>query len=183
MYEESAGVPMILAGADVPAGKLVGTPASHVDVLPLALQCVGVDEPALRAGCLGTSLLELAREPARDRAVLSEYHTVGSKSAVFMVRDARYKYVHYLDGYPPQLFDMAGDAEELNDLGADPASRAIVRSMEAKLRQFCDPQEVDRRAKQRQMALLEHFGGYEAAMKTGDLGYTPAPGSRPDFNP
>jgi choline-sulfatase len=55
--------------------------------------------------------------------------------------------------------------------------------MEAKLRAFCDPEEVDRRAKRRQMELLERFGGYEAAMKTGDLGYTPAPGSRPDFNP
>ena len=141
------------------------------------------DEPALRSGCPGVSLLELARGPEKDRSVLSEYHTVGSKSAVFMLRDARYKYVHYLDGYPPQLFDMAADPEELADLGADPASRGIVRSMEAKLREFCDPQEVDRRAKQRQMELLERFGGYEAAMQTGDLGYTPAPGSRPDFNP
>ena len=183
MYEEAAGVPLILAGPDVPAGRRNGTPASHVDVLPLALQCVGANDPELRAGCPGVSLLDMAREAERDRAVLSEYHTMGSKSAVFMLRDARYKYVHYLDGYPPQLFDMANDPEELVDLGADPAGRATVRAMEAKLREFCDPQDVDRRAKQRQMELLERFGGYDAAMKTGDLGYTPAPGSRPDFNP
>jgi choline-sulfatase len=180
MYEESAGVPMILAGPAVPAGRLVSTPASHVDVLPLALQCVGADNPG---GYPGVSLLELAREADRERTVLSEYHTVGAKSAVFMVRDARYKYVHYLDGYPPQLFDLARDPEELVDLGADPASSALVAAMQAKLRAFCDPDEVDRRAKRRQMELLERFGGYEVAMQAGDLGYTPAPGSRPDFNP
>jgi len=183
MYEEAAGVPLILAGPEVPAGKRVATPASHVDVHPLALQCVGASELSPREGYPGVSLFELARAPDRERTVLSEYHTMGAKSAVFMVRDARYKYVHYLDGYPPQLFDLNNDPEELVDLGADPASRALVQAMQAKLRAFCDPDEVDRRAKQRQMELLERFGGYEEAMKTGDLGYTPAPGSRPDFSP
>ena len=183
MYEESAGVPMILAGPDVPHGKVVATPASHVDVYPLVLQCVGADEPELTDGYPGVSLLDLAREAGRERVVLSEYHTVGSKSAVFMLRDARRKYVHYAEGYPPQLFDLQRDPEELVDLGADPASRGTVQRMEAKLHEFCDPAEVDRRAKARQMELLEKFGGYEAAMKLGDLGYTPAPGSRPDFNP
>ena len=183
MYEESAGVPMILAGADVPAGKLVATPAHHVDVFPLALQCAGAAAPALLEGCPGISLLELARELDRERVVLSEYHTIGSKSAVFMLRDARYKYVHYVDGYAPQLFDLERDPEEVHDLGAAPGSRAIVQRMETKLREFCDPAEVDRRAKRRQLELLERFGGFDAAMKTGDLGYTPAPGSRPDFSP
>ncbi len=33
-YEESAGVPLIVAGPDVPAGRVVSTPVSHIDCAP-----------------------------------------------------------------------------------------------------------------------------------------------------
>src|SRR5678815_3711135 len=45
MYEESAGVPLILAGPDVAAGAQCGTPASHVDLFPFFLESAGVPVP------------------------------------------------------------------------------------------------------------------------------------------
>jgi choline-sulfatase len=54
--------------------------------------------------------------------------------------------------------------------------------MELELRRFCDPGEVDRRAKRRQAELLARYGGREAALARGDLNYTPAPGAAPDMN-
>ena len=48
---------------------------------------------------------------------------------MFMVRTARWKYVHY-DGLPPQLFDLKDDPAELDDLGTD-ASKAQVRQEHA----------------------------------------------------
>jgi choline-sulfatase len=41
LYEEAAKVPMILAGPGVPAGVVRAMPASHVDVYPSVMQCVG----------------------------------------------------------------------------------------------------------------------------------------------
>ena len=41
MYEESAGVPMIVAGEGIPAATTRAMPASHVDVYPFILECVG----------------------------------------------------------------------------------------------------------------------------------------------
>jgi len=179
MYEESAGVPLILAGPDVPAGASCATPASHVDLFPFFLESTGV--PAPREGYPGVSPLALAAGRDADRAVLSEYHAIGSTGGITMLRKGQWKYVHCAS-YPPQLFDLRNDPEELVDRAADPACRATLAGLEAELRRFCDPAEVDARAKRRQAELLARAGGREAALARGDLNYTPAPGQAPDMN-
>lgn len=179
MYEESAGVPLILAGPDVPAGRRCATPVSHVDLFPFFVEAVG--EPVPRDGHPGTSPLAIAAGAEPDRTVLSEYHAIGSTGGVWMLRKGRCKYVHCVR-YPPQLFDLDADPEELVDLAGDLAHRATLAAMEAELRRLLDPEEVDARAKRRQAELLARAGGREAALARGDLNYTPAPGQPPDMN-
>jgi choline-sulfatase len=179
MYEESAGVPLILAGPGIAAGATCATPASHVDLFPFFLECVGV--PAPRDGYHGVSPLALAAGAQAGRAVLSEYHAIGSTGGVTMLRKGRWKLVHCVR-YAPQLFDLESDSEERVDRAADPACRAVLAELEAALRAFCDPAEVDTRAKRRQAELLARYGGREAALARGDLNYTPAPGQPPDIN-
>jgi choline-sulfatase len=113
--------------------------------------------------------------------VISEYHAIGSTSGITMLRKGRWKYVHCVR-YRPQLFDLEADPEELVDLGGDPAHRATIAALQAELRRFCDPEEVDARAKRRQAETLARHGGREAALARGDLNYTPAPGQAPDIN-
>ena len=98
-----------------------------------------------------------------------------------MLRERRWKYVHCAS-HPPQLFDLQSDPEELLDRAGDPACRATLAALDAELRRFCDPAEVDARAKRRQAELLARAGGREAALARGDLNYTPAPGQAPDIN-
>ena len=105
---------------------------------------------------------------------------MGSTAGAFMIRNGKYKYVHYV-AYRPQLFDLDSDPEELRDLAEDPAFNDVLDDCEAKLRQICDPKDVDRRAKARQADLLEAAGGREAVIARGDLGFTPAPGTNPEF--
>jgi choline-sulfatase len=50
------------------------------------------------------------------------------------------------------------------------------------LLQYLDPHEVDRRAKARQQELLLSYGGRDAALARGDLGFTPAPGTAAAYN-
>jgi choline-sulfatase len=172
MYTESVGMPLILRGAGIDAGKQVNVPASHLDVFNTVLDCVGIDAKHSTASPYSQSLLAPLDE---DRLTLSEYHTVGSTSAIFMLRNKQYKYVHYVD-LPPQLFDLFADPEEMNDLAANPNCAALVREWSGKLHLLLDPVAVDRRAKARQAELIEQFGG-ESAIRSGQMigGYTPAP--------
>ncbi len=175
MYEEVAGVPLIVKGPDIPAGVTARAPASHVDTYPFIMGCVGEDRPEMYDAHPGYSLLELAEGGQPDRSVLSEYHGMGSTTGAFMIRHGNYKYVHYV-AYRPQLFDLEADPEELRDLAADPAYSAVLAECRARLYRICDPAEVDARAKRRQAELLEQNGGREAVIKRGDLGFTPPPG-------
>lgn len=175
MYEEVAGVPLIIKGPDIPRGKRVSTPASHVDTYQFIMQSVGEDRPQMYDNHPGVSLFELAKGAAPDRNVLSEYHGMGSTTGAFMIRHGRYKYVHYV-AYPPQLFDLEADPEELTDLAPDPQCKAVLEECRKRLYAICDPAEVDARAKKRQAELLEAAGGREAVIKRGDLGFSPPPG-------
>src|SRR4030088_2525974 len=61
MYEEAAGVPMLLAGPDIPRGFVCREPVSLVDVFPTATACVGLvphPDDRDRPGC---SLFDVAR--------------------------------------------------------------------------------------------------------------------------
>jgi choline-sulfatase len=178
MYEETAAVPLIMSGADIPAGRVVATPTSHVDVYPFIMQCVGAEIPA--DDHPGHSLLDIANGFEPERTVLSEYHGMGSTTGAFMIRNGRYKYVHYVR-YAPQLFDLADDPEELHDLAGDAARARVLDECRALLGQICDPDDVDRRAKARQRDLLEQNGGRAAVIARGDLGFSPPPGVQPVF--
>jgi choline-sulfatase len=173
-------VPLIVAGEGVPAGAVRDVPASHVDVYPFVFECVGAPMPR-DATLPGVSLARLAAGERPDRAVLSEYHAIGSVAGAFMLRDGHYKYVHYV-AYPPQLFDLARDPEERIDVAGDPAYAGALQRLRSRLLAICDPAEVDARAKRRQAELLARFGGREAALARGDLGFTPAPGAAAEMN-
>ncbi len=176
MFEEAAGVPLIMAGPDIPVGRVVDTPVSHVDAYPFILEAVGEAEPALLKGYPGVSLNALAQGEKPKRNVLVEYHGMGSTTGAFMIRERQYKYVFYVD-YPPQLFDLAADPEELNDLAANPRYRDVLEECHQRLLAMCDPVAVDRCIKQRQAELLQAHGGREKVIERGDLGFSPPPGA------
>jgi len=175
MYESAVAVPLIVAGPDVPAAKVVGTNAMLVDVFPSILEAVGSHPAPEDRDLPGRSLWGLAREDTRPRTAFSEYHAIFSPTGIFMVRTTRYKYVHYV-GYPSQLFDLIADPEETRDLGTDPAEADIRAMCERELRAVCDPEDVDRRARADQSRRLEAAGGAAVVLGAGvKIPYTPAP--------
>lgn len=181
MYEESAGVPLVVAGEGIAPGVVVDAPATLLDLYPFIIECVGeTDAGMVEPDHPGFSVARLARGERPDRTILSEYHGMGSVTGAFMIRVGRFKYVHYV-AYPPQLFDLEADPHELNDLAADPSFADVVAHCEAKLRELVDPEEVDRRAKARQAEQLAAHGGREAVIARGDLGFSPPPGYQPDL--
>jgi choline-sulfatase len=181
MNDESAAVPLIIAGPDIAANQVCGVPVSHVDIYPTVLQCLGIAADEEQGKRFGRSLFSVCKDPDQEREVICEYHGMGSTAGVFMCRDRRYKYVYYID-YPPQLFDLIEDPDETRDLIDDSAFADVRQRLHQALLTFCDPHEVDRRAKARQQELLAKNGGREAVIARGDLGFSPPPGVQAEYH-
>jgi choline-sulfatase len=180
MYEDSAGVPLIMAGPEIPAGVVLREPVSLVDAFPTILDCAGVPPDPADADLPGTSWFKVV-SGTRPSRVFSEYHAVGAATGAFMIRKGAFKYVHYV-GMPPQLFDLEADPWECRDLGTDPGYAGLVAACEAELRQIADPAAVDRLARADQAARIAAFGGREAVIARGSFGYSPVPGTAPAYD-
>ena len=174
MYEESSGVPMLIAGPGIAAGTRCATPVSLVDVYPtvVELACASLDtrERALP----GESLVALAREQPAERVVFSEMHDDGSMTGAYMVRQGDWKLVHYV-GHAPQLFDLAADPFEEHDLAGRPETADIQGRLYDELHRIVDPDAADRRAFADQRARIERLGGVEAILARPDFNFTPLP--------
>jgi choline-sulfatase len=180
MYEESAGIPLIMAGPDIPAGKVCDTPVMLVDGFPTFIQALGAEPDPRDKDLPGASLLDIANGKVPERTILSEYHAAGAATASYMIRHGRYKYVHYV-GMPPMLFDLEADPDERHDLGRDPQYAETVKACEAALRKVVDPEATDRLAKVDQTAKIAEVGGKEAIMNRGTFRYSPPPGLKPSY--
>ncbi len=171
-FEESLGVPLIMAGPGVPSGTTVSQPVSHVDLCPTILESAGL-EPT------GQSLWPLLNGQGESRdPVFAEYHGTGTLTGGYVLRDGAMKLVTFV-GLEPQLFDLARDPEESRDLAGDPAMAPVLERMLRALRARIDPEAVDRMAKQAQEALIAQHGGKAEVLRAKQgFSYSPPPGLR-----
>lgn len=179
MYEQSAGVPMIMAGPGVPVGHRVNTATSLLDLAATSVDVIGLENDAHNRACPGVSLREIANQPDDpDRTVLSEYHDGGSTTGTFMIRWDRWKYVHYV-GHDPQLFDLKEDPNELQNLATErpnhPETLAALKEGEKRLRIICDPEAVNAQCFADQKARIAELGGEEACLTGYQFNHTPTP--------
>jgi choline-sulfatase len=180
MYDDSAAVPFLMAGPDVPQNKVVHTPISLIDSFPTILHAMGAQRMEEDAHLPGTSLWEIAQQNDQDRTVFSEYHAVGARHAAYMVRNQQYKYIHYVND-PPQLFDLKNDPHECNDLAFSPGSQSVRDDLELELLELIDPETVDVQAKISQNKLIDSLGGVKAVLGRGAFDNSPVPGEVPAF--
>ena len=166
-------------GPASPRAQRCSTPASHVDLFPFFLECAG--EPAAdrrlprhlsararRRRARGSSRTERVPRHRLDRR---RHHAAQGPLEVRALRALPAAAVR----------PRAGSRGAGRPRGRSGLSR-VLAGLQAELRRFCDPDEVDARAKRRQAELLARYGGREAALARGDLNYTPAPGQPPDMN-
>ena len=169
MYEESVGVPMIVAGADFPEGQVVETPVSLIDCFPTIVEGAGEVLTESDRELPGRSLIDIARDNNPERTVFSEYHAGGSITGFFMIRNKRWKYVHYVD-YAAQMYDLETDPGEETDIADDPAHAAIRVACEVELRTIVDPESVNAQAFADQRATIMRHGGFDAVRERGHPG-------------
>ncbi|MFQ5957836.1 MAG: alkaline phosphatase family protein [Alphaproteobacteria bacterium] len=124
---------------DAGRGRVVDAFTENVDVMPTILDLIGCEVPVQ---CDGHSLAPFldGGAPQRwrrevhweydfrdvdDASAEVELGLTFDQCALAVIRDRRYKYVHF-SGLPPLFFDIANDPGELCNLADDPAHGATV---------------------------------------------------------
>jgi len=131
-FEHSARVPLVMAGPGITAGT-VNSPCSLVDVLPTMLDFAGAADTPLGQPIDGRSLAPMACSGVEDNGdVIAEYCAEMTASPVFMIRRGDFKYVH-CDDDPPQLYNIATDPRELDNLAGDRSHAGIAAEFAAEV--------------------------------------------------
>jgi len=141
MYESSVRVPLIVAGPGIAPGQTLENVVSTIDLFPTFLDIAGVDKPDWLDG---ESLLPMLRgetTESRDSAFASFTGTTMNTTA-WMLRKGPWKYIAY-PGFPPQLFNVDEDPDEIRDLSS--ACSEVAKSMDREIRKVCDYDEAHAR--------------------------------------
>ena len=144
-HNPSVKIPFIVVDPSTQADKTRGTTSNElieaVDVVPTLVEFAGGEVCKERVE--GRSLLPMLHSQSQTAGwrnfAFSEidYSERGSRGVLgiepyrcraSMVADHQWKYIHYLD-YPPQLFNLVDDPDELNDLGQAAQTQAVRQRM------------------------------------------------------
>lgn len=174
LHEHSTGVPLIMAGPGLPEAKTVSDCVGHVDLFPTILDLFDVST-SHDQGLPGCSLLQVIDGRQDPRPGFVEYHAMGSLNSSFLIRDGNWKLIYHVN-MPNQLFDLASDPDEANDLLANKSSHPKEAELVALLRERIDPEAMDARSKADQLARIEALGGYDVVRGAGSIAASPVPG-------
>jgi len=141
MHEPSIRIPIIARGPGLPAGQVVEQQVLTEDIAPSILEICGA--PALEK-THGRSWKALCNQgdPAWRTAWLYEYNYEKQfpyTPNIRGIRTDRFKFVHYphgdstADRHLPEMYDLANDPDELNNLAVDPAHAATRADLERQL--------------------------------------------------
>jgi choline-sulfatase len=172
MYEDSVGVPVIMAGPGIGHG-VCNTATSLTDVAATVEDVCGLERGVSGEPWQSRSLAALAEKEDPQRFVLSEYHDGGAPTGFYMIRHGDWKYVYYAGEFPPQLFNLANDPNESNDLAQSGEHEGLLGQLHDRLCSILDPDEQNRRAFADQAELLEAYGGAEKVLAMPSFNYTP----------
>jgi arylsulfatase len=133
MYEQVVRVPLIVwSPGNVAAGKRVEGLCQLMDVGPTVLELAGIAPPTHMAAQSLLPALQGKGDWTPRNFVFAEQvrdKNLTGTDFVTMVRDKRWKLVHFIDDSSGQLFDLESDPEEANNLWEDPASEAQKRRL------------------------------------------------------
>ncbi|HUS55273.1 MAG TPA: alkaline phosphatase family protein [Thermohalobaculum sp.] len=138
IYDPAFHVPLIIRDPHrrQGAGTVVDSFTEAVDIAPTLLDWMGLEIPPAFNGYSLLPFVEGAGQPGWRDHVFCELDLGDPVSPtryqrslalawgdanLAILRERRFKYVHFNGGLPPLLFDMVADPSELNDLAGDPA--------------------------------------------------------------
>jgi len=132
LYEHSLRVPLLMAGPGIARGESRDAFCYHLDLFPTLCELAGVAAPGTVEGASLAPVLRGEATGVRD-TVFAAY-----RDCQRMVRTDRFKLIRYTPDGPPrtQLFDLAEDPWETNDVAGDTAYSEHVAELESRLREW-----------------------------------------------
>ncbi|VXC98904.1 sulfatase family protein [Sphingomonas sp. 8AM] len=136
-YEESMRIPMLArCPALFPAGSVVEQVVANIDIAPTLLAAAGLRAPEGMAGSNALPVVRDAHAPWRSE-LLYEYYwerNFPQTPTVHALREDRYKYMHFHGIWDiDELYDLAEDPHETNNLIARPGHEELAERMSGKL--------------------------------------------------
>lgn len=122
-FEGSARVPLMIAASGLTPG-LVETPVSTIDVTPTLCALAGIDISEVMPWTAGVDLMPVAAGAVRG-PVAMEYAAEGSISPLVCLREGAWKYIRCAAD-PDQLYDLAHDPLERQNLAGDPRAAEVL---------------------------------------------------------
>ncbi len=135
LFEPAVRIPLLIS---VPGGSglRLDSPTSLQDLLPTLLELTDTPNPNAGQPSLGESLVPAMKGAENsERPIFVEHIDGGTVAPRVMVRRGDYKYV-YSRAYPPQLYNLRLDPNELENLSDQKATDDI----EQELRQLIEAQ-------------------------------------------
>jgi len=127
MYEHTIGVPLIVCGPGIPAGKRLAAPIYLRDLYPTVCELAGVSIPKSVEAKSQAAVLRGTAEGVHDEVYT---YFMNFQRAI---RTDRWKLIHYPHLARDQLFDLAADPDELHDLSADSQHNTVLANLRQKL--------------------------------------------------
>lgn len=150
LFEESARVPMIIAGPGVNRpGSVAASPVGLIDLYPTLTELCGVKAPEVMQGQSLRPILKDATATGRGWALTQVvrgggFKRFGASPSVgdnvrrffgYSLRTPRWRYTEWDEGKEGrELYDHEADPNEITNLADDPAQAAVVMELSAKLR-------------------------------------------------
>ncbi|TWT48157.1 Choline-sulfatase [Rubripirellula amarantea] len=129
VYEDGYKAPMVIAGPGVRHG-VAPDPVYLMDMFPTLCELTGVDVPEGLDGRSFAPMLTSDTKGPRDAVLLSYTQTQRA------IRMGNWKLIRYPKINRNQLFNLADDPAELNDLSDDPTQSSRVAELMARMRQL-----------------------------------------------
>ena len=148
-FDSAMHIPCIIRDPSDKAEDTRGTVADHfvesVDLGPTVLDWLGVEAPDRFQGksLLGSLHREDDFEPKKEIHYEFDYrssargidsNTEMDKHLLWVLRNERYKYVHFADeAIPSLLFDLEADPGELENIAENPQYSSIILDMQSRM--------------------------------------------------
>lgn len=130
-YEGSSRVPLLLSGPQLPAGQTIDEVVELRDLMPTLLALAGITPPEDIDGGNMLGMCEPDAPPLREH--LHGEHTLGENLSMHWIRTGTWKYVWLSHDGTEQLFNLARDPHECEDLAGDLHSAATLEHCRALL--------------------------------------------------
>lgn len=126
IWQDGAGVPLIIAGPGIAKGKTCAKPVQLLDIYPTLLELTAHKADPQHEG---HSLRPLLENPLADWMHVARSSFGPGNVAIV---SEQYRYIHYNDG-SEELYDRQADPHEWNNLAGNPEKKNVLEQHRAEL--------------------------------------------------